>query len=55
MRKVLVRKIYILDKSQSLPFFCFFFFSNLIEKMSSIETYADFRVAFLHDGNGGKL
>ena len=24
-------------------------------KMSSIETYADFRVAFLHDENGGKL
>ena len=23
--------------------------------MSSIETYADFRVAFLHDENGGKL
>ena len=33
----------------------FVFFSNLIEKMSSIETYADFRVAFLHDENGGKL
>ena len=23
--------------------------------MSSIETYADFSVALLHDGNGGKL
>ena len=23
--------------------------------MSSIETYADFRVAFIHDENGGKL
>ena len=23
--------------------------------MSSIETYVDFRVAFLHDENGGKL
>ena len=23
--------------------------------MSSIETYADYRVAFLHDENGGKL
>ena len=50
----MVRKKYILDKSQSLPFFGFFF-SNLIEKMSSIETYTDFRVAFLHDEDGGKL